>query len=81
MRTVVVVVFVGPPAAGAVAQRSVIVIVLVLVGVPVVVVVVVVRIAARCHVKRLGPLDPYALRFDGISPVAVGSLCLLEDVD
>ena len=52
-----------------------------LVGVPGIVVVVVVRIAARCHVKCLGPLDTSALCLDGISLVAVGSLRLLEDID
>jgi hypothetical protein len=52
-----------------------------LVGVPAVVVFVVVRISTRCHVKGLGPLDPSALGLDGVPPVAVGSLRLLEDVD
>ena len=52
-----------------------------LVGVPAIVVVVVVRIAARCHVKCLGSLDAPALGLDGVSPVPVGRLRLLEDVD
>jgi hypothetical protein len=52
-----------------------------LVGVAAVVVVVVVGVAARCHVKRLGPLDAPALGLASVSPVPVGCLRLLEDVD